>query len=370
MPAKASKAKPPVKTSKPAVKSKKAVKSAAPAKPSKTAPTPRKGGKGGSTPAGGKIGRQKAVNAKQTAPARKPRPRKPAPPVRRDVTVKLRWPHDWHCPSPNAVLVVSPCGTRCTVTAEPGRYELHAVRTAGGFICDPVEASVVTIIITSPPKAKDVPQPPAPIPVSDLAVQSPKRDEFKWYVLACVPGEEAKVKNRLNKHLALAGLKSFVKRVLLARKRVVRQAEDGRPYYANDKAFPGYLLIHMHFTPDVEKTIKKTYGALQLLMPKPKPKGRVMSEIEKTDIEMWRPEAVDTEEMAIVLLEEMSRKAPPPAPPTVEYKPGDRVIVTAGLLMQAEASVVRIENETVVISTKLLGREVQHTVKPYQCRKA
>ena len=38
--------------------------------------------------------------------------------------------------------------------------------------------------------------------------------------------------------------------------------------------------------------------------------------------------------------------------------------------MQAEGRVVRIENETVVIETKLLGREVQHTVKPYQCRKA
>lgn len=367
MPAKASKAKPPVKTSKPTAKGKKTAKTAVIGKPSKTSSTPRKGGKCGPTPTGGKKAPQRAVNAKQTAPRR---PRKTAPPVRRDVTVKLRWPHDWHCPSPNAVLVVSPCGTRCTVTAEPGRYELHAVRTAGGFICDPVEASVVTVVINPPPKEKDVPQPPAPIPVSDLAVQSPKRDEFKWYVLACVPGEEAKVKNRLNKHLALAGLKSFVKRVLLARKRVVRQAEDGRPYYANDKAFPGYLLIHMHFTPDVEKTIKKTYGALQLLMPKPKPKGRVMTEIEKTDIEMWQPEAVDTEEMAIVLLEEMSRKAPPPAPPTVEYRPGDRVIVTAGLLMQAEGRVVRIKNETVVISTKLLGREVQHTVKPYQCRKA
>lgn len=361
MPAKASKA-----PAKPAAKGKKAAKTAGRSKAASKPIAGRSAGKP-SAPAKGKKAPQRAVKAKQTAPRR---PRKPAPPVRRDVTVKLRWPHDWHCPSPNAVLVVSPCGTRCTVTSEPGRYELHAVRTAGGFICDPVEASVVTVIITSPPKAKDVPQPPAPIPVSDLAVQSPKRDEFKWYVLACVPGEEAKVKNRLNKHLALAGLKSFVKRVLLARKRVVRQAEDGRPYYANDKAFPGYLLIHMHFTPDVEKTIKKTYGALQLLMPKPKPKGRVMTEIEKTDIEMWRPEAVDTEEMAIVLLEEMSRKSPPPAPPTVEYRPGDRVIVTAGLLMQAEGRVVRIENESVVISTKLLGREVQHTVKPYQCRKA
>ena len=361
MPAKASKA-----PAKPAAKGKKTAKTAGRSKAASKPIAGRSAGKP-SAPAKGKKAPQRAVKAKQTAPRR---PRKPAPPVRRDVTVKLRWPHDWHCPSPNAVLVVSPCGTRCTVTAEPGRYELHAVRTAGGFICDPVEASVVTVIITSPPKAKDVPQPPAPIPVSDLAVQSPKRDEFKWYVLACVPGEEAKVRNRLNKHLALAGLKSFVKRVLLARKRVVRQAEDGRPYYANDKAFPGYLLIHMHFTPDVEKMIKKTYGALQLLMPKPKPKGRVMTEIEKTDIEMWRPEAVDTEEMAIVLLEEMSRKSPPPAPPTVEYRPGDRVIVTAGLLMQAEGRVVRIENETVVISTKLLGREVQHTVKPYQCRKA
>ena len=362
MPAKA-KSKAPAK---PAAKGKKAAKTAGRSKAASKPIAGRSAGKP-SAPAKGKKAPQRAVKAKQTAPRR---PRKPAPPVRRDVTVKLRWPHDWHCPSPNAVLVVSPCGTRCTVTAEPGRYELHAVRTAGGFICDPVEASVVTVIITSPPKAKDVPQPPAPIPVSDLAVQSPKRDEFKWYVLACVPGEEAKVKNRLNKHLALAGLKSFVKRVLLARKRVVRQAEDGRPYYANDKAFPGYLLIHMHFTPDVEKTIKKTYGALQLLMPKPKPKGRVMTEIEKTDIEMWRPEAVESEEMAIVLLEEMSRKSPPPAPPTVEYRPGDRVIVTAGLLMQAEGRVVRIENESVVISTKLLGREVQHTVKPYQCRKA
>ena len=365
MPAKASKA-----PAKPAAKGKKTAKTAGRSKAASKPIAGRSAGKP-SVAAKGKKRPQTAVNAKQTPPARKqPAARKSAPPVRRDVTVKLRWPHDWHCPSPNAVLVVSPCGTRCTVTAEPGRYELHAVRTAGGFICDPVEASVVTVIITSPPKAKDVPQPPAPIPVSDLAVQSPKRDEFKWYVLACVPGEEAKVKNRLNKHLALTGLKPFVKRVLLARKRVVRQAEDGRPYYASDKAFPGYLLIHMHFTPDVEKTIKKTYGALQLLMPKPKPKGRVMTEIEKTDIEMWRPEAVDTEEMAIVLLEEMSRKAAPPAPPTVEYRPGDRVVVTAGLLMQAEARVVRIENESVVIETKLLGREVQHTVKPYQCRKA
>lgn len=362
MPAKA-KSKAPAKL---ASKGKKAAKTAGRSKAASKPIAGRSAGKP-SAPAKGKKRPQTAVKAKQTAPRR---PRKPPPPVRRDVTVKLRWPHDWHCPSPNAVLVVSPCGTRCTVTAEPGRYELHAVRTRDGFIIDPVESAVVTVIINPPPKEKDVPQPPAPIPVSDLAVQSPKRDEFKWYVLACVPGEEAKVKNRLNKHLALAGLKSFVKRVLLARKRVVRQAEDGRPYYANDKAFPGYLLIHMHFTPDVEKTIKKTYGALQLLMPKPKPKGRVMTETEKTDIEMWRPEAVDTEEMAIVLLEEMSRKTPPPAPPTVEYKPGDRVIVTAGLLMQAEASVVRIENETVVIETKLLGREVQHTVKPYQCRKA
>lgn len=364
MPAKASKA-----PAKPAAKGKKAAKTAAPARASKTSPKPRKGGRGGSTPAKGKKRPQTAVNAKQTPPASR-RPRKPAPPVRRDVTVKLYHPHDWHCPHPDTTLVVSPCGTRCTVTAEPGRYELHAVRTRDGFIIDPIESAVVTVVINPPPKEKEVPQPPAPIPVSDLAVQSPKRDEFKWYVLACVPGEEAKVRNRLNKHLALAGLKSFVKRVLLARKRVVRQAEDGRPYYANDKAFPGYLLIHMHFTPDVEKMIKKTYGALQLLMPKPKPKGRVMTEIEKTDIEMWRPEAVESEEMAIVLLEEMSRKAPPPAPPTVEYRPGDRVIVTAGLLMQAEGRVVRIENETVVISTKLLGREVQHTVKPYQCRKA
>jgi hypothetical protein len=71
------------------------------------------------------------------------------------VTVKLYHPHDWHCPHPDTTLVVSPCGTRCTVTAEPGRYELHAVRTRDGFIIDPIESAVVTVVINPPPKEKE-----------------------------------------------------------------------------------------------------------------------------------------------------------------------------------------------------------------------
>lgn len=357
---------------KPAAKGKKAAKTAAARKPSKRPATGRKGGKCGSAPAKGKKTPLRAVKRKQTAT---PRPRKPAAPVRRDVTVKLRWPHDWHCPSPNAVLVVSPCGTKCTVTAEPGRYELHAVRTRDGFICDPVEASVVTVIVTPPPKEAQRPQAPAPIPVADRAVQSPDRAEFKWYVLSCVPGEEAKVKGRLGKHLALQGLKPFVKKVLNARRRVMLHDADGKPYFKSDKTLPGYLLLHMHFTPDLDKLIQKTYGALRLLMPKPKPKGRVPTPGEVVDLEMWQPASVETEDLANVFLEDMLRKDQTPKAATVPFEVGDDVIVTAGLLVQARGRVVRIDrtdegSPSVEILTTLLGREVRHTVKYFQCRKA
>ena len=104
--------------------------------------------------------------------------------------------------------------------------------------------------------------------------------EFKWYVVRVITGQEKKIKDYIELELEREKLSSFVKNILIPLEKVV-QLRNGKKVTREKNFFPGYVLIEVSLETEVFHTIKGVNGVVGFLGNKDEPIPMRDSEIER-----------------------------------------------------------------------------------------
>lgn len=82
---------------------------------------------------------------------------------------------------------------------------------------------------------------------------------FRWYVINTYSGHEKKVKTNLEQRIRSMGQSDMVRDVVVPTEQVV-ETKDGQKVQTEKRTLPGYVLVHMDMTPDVQWLVKNTPG--------------------------------------------------------------------------------------------------------------
>lgn len=88
--------------------------------------------------------------------------------------------------------------------------------------------------------------------------------EFKWYVVRAISGQEKKVKSYIELELDRAKLRSFVPEILIPLEKRYK-VKDGKKTVKEANAFPGYILVNANLVGEVAPTIKSVNGVVGFL---------------------------------------------------------------------------------------------------------
>jgi transcriptional antiterminator NusG len=90
------------------------------------------------------------------------------------------------------------------------------------------------------------------------------QEQFKWYVVRAVTGQEKKVKAQLESELERLGLIQHVPQILIPTEKVY-QIKNGKKTTKEKTYLPGYILIHAELVGEVPHTIDSTNGVVGFL---------------------------------------------------------------------------------------------------------
>jgi transcription antitermination factor NusG len=203
----------------------------------------------------------------------------------------------------------------------------------------------------------------------------------KFFVLACEPGKEHRVRREFLKRAAVEDLKpKFVKRAFAATHREQRTRPDGKPIIVNAKSYPGYLIVEMVYDGaeykilDLLKGLYHCWGFLPFRPPIPKIRNpEKLSPTEEDamyDYQSWRPTALDTEEEALVLLRRKEKNTAKPKP-ECGYDIGTKLQVCSGQsafnnFVGVCTHLILSDKEVhVTIAVEVLGKTISVTM-PFQ----
>jgi transcriptional antiterminator NusG len=89
-------------------------------------------------------------------------------------------------------------------------------------------------------------------------------ENFYWYVVRAISGQEKKVAKYIESELEHAKLKHFVPQILIPMEKVY-QIKNGKKIAKDKNFFPGYILIHANLVGEVAPTIKSVNGVVGFL---------------------------------------------------------------------------------------------------------
>lgn len=88
--------------------------------------------------------------------------------------------------------------------------------------------------------------------------------DFKWYVVRAISGQEKKVKAYIENELERAGLSDYVPQVLIPMEKVY-QIKNGKKTSKERSFYPGYILIQANLVGEVGPLIKAINGIVGFL---------------------------------------------------------------------------------------------------------
>lgn len=211
------------------------------------------------------------------------------------------------------------------------------------------------------------------------------KPEPKWYVIACETGTENRVRREITTLSKIERLDDKILKVMVPKHKDRVQKDDGRLVPIRRKAFSGYVLVYMVYDPTTHHLCDKarSKGAFGLLPLKPgftrkDPKSgrgvsRAPTEKELEDRAAWRPHAVETEEMAMVLLQDQKSRETEEV--DVKFTVNDQVQVTGGIWRGQTGKVLSVSGEgdevQLTIEVKVFGNPVVvPNVKHWEVEKA
>ena len=90
------------------------------------------------------------------------------------------------------------------------------------------------------------------------------QDDFKWYVVRAISGQEKKVKAMIESELHHEKLSKYVPEILIPTQKVY-EIKNGKKTSKEKSYYPGYILIQAHLVGEVVPTIKSVNGVVGFL---------------------------------------------------------------------------------------------------------
>jgi transcriptional antiterminator NusG len=106
------------------------------------------------------------------------------------------------------------------------------------------------------------------------------QEQYKWYVVRAVTGQEKKVKIQIESELDRAGLRSFVPQILIPTEKVY-QIKNGKKTTKEKNYLPGYILVQAELTGEVPHIIDSVNGVVGFLGGKSMPTPLRHSEVSR-----------------------------------------------------------------------------------------
>jgi len=105
-------------------------------------------------------------------------------------------------------------------------------------------------------------------------------DQFKWYVVRAITGQEKKVKAMMESELAYEKLLDYVPQILIPTQKVY-EIKNGKKTSREKSYFPGYILVQANLVGEVVPTIKSINGVVGFLGDKGEPEPMRQSEVNR-----------------------------------------------------------------------------------------
>ena len=91
-----------------------------------------------------------------------------------------------------------------------------------------------------------------------------EKENFKWYVVRAVSGQENKIKTYIENEISRVGMNSYIEEILVPSEKVV-QIRKGKKITKDKTYFPGYIMIKANLTGEVPHVIKSVTNVIGFL---------------------------------------------------------------------------------------------------------
>ena len=91
-----------------------------------------------------------------------------------------------------------------------------------------------------------------------------EKENFKWYVVRAVSGQENKIKTYIENEISRVGMNNYIEESLVPSEKVV-QIRKGKKMTKDKTYFPGYIMIKANLTGEVPHVIKSVPNVLGFL---------------------------------------------------------------------------------------------------------
>jgi transcription termination/antitermination protein NusG len=175
----------------------------------------------------------------------------------------------------------------------------------------------------------------------------------QWFVLHTLTGQEAKVKDSIDRRLDKDEMRDLLDEVLIPTEKV-SEVKKGVKSTITRKFFPGYVLAHMQLYDENRQIIDKVWYFIREI-------PGVIGFIGGEKPAPLRPEEVE------VLLYQMKEKEEK-VKPKVVYEPGETVKITDGPFMNFTGVVEEVDSERgkLKVSVAIFGRSAPVELEYWQ----
>ncbi len=179
----------------------------------------------------------------------------------------------------------------------------------------------------------------------------------QWYVLHCVPGQEQKVMDSIEKRKAREEVSDLITQVLMPTERV-EEVKRGKRATTTRKFFPGYIIIQMKLVNEQEKLIdrswyfiRETPGVLNFVG------GEHPIPLPKHEVDEILSQMQDREERVV---------------PKMNFEPGETLNVNDGPFKGMTGVVEEVDQEKgkLKVSVSIFGRSTPVELEFWQVEKA
>lgn len=181
--------------------------------------------------------------------------------------------------------------------------------------------------------------------------------EKQWYVLHTLSGQEARVKESIERRIKPEEMQDYIDEVLIPTEKV-SEVKQGRKTTTVRKFYPGYVFVHMQLYDENHKLLEKSWGFIQQT---PGIIGFIGGE---------RPVPLRPEEVDGILrqIEEKKEKVKP----KVVFEPGETVKITDGPFLNFNGVIEEVDPERgkLKVSVSIFGRSAPVELEYWQVERA
>ncbi len=181
--------------------------------------------------------------------------------------------------------------------------------------------------------------------------------EKQWFVLHTLSGQEAKVKESIERRIKLEEMQDYISEVLIPTEKV-SETKKGKRTTITRKFYPGYVLVHMALYDDQHDLMEKTWYFTQQT-------PGIIGFVGGDKPVPLRPAEVD------VILQQIEEKKDK-VKPKVVFEPGETVKINDGPFLNFTGVIEEVDPERgkLKVSVSIFGRSAPVELEYWQVERA